>query len=300
MKYLIFLFIILCFSCKKDKKLIVKTNDDLLAEIFQVKPTWTDKLATIKIYKEDDLYASHQYFYDENGIPNGDIQINYGGTIADSFVIEKIDTIVDLVDTFGNFTKKAIVWNNIKNLRFKEYNGPDFVNTIKDDQYVYSSSGRTIVSDDFIYNSNLITHKKREQCFSQSVIDFMLCPTGTLDFQYPSTSYDINFQICNLRPGGHQNHRDMVNAIATHTNYENKLGLMFNFMYGDYTAEFIPYALFGVKVPNEYLIQSVDFQTYRNSFEYKFNSENQLSEINVIKIGDFSVKNEYRAEFTYY
>ncbi|MBK7137931.1 MAG: hypothetical protein IPH74_02425 [Bacteroidetes bacterium] len=300
MKYLILLSFVLLFSCKKEKKIIIDSIDDPLAEIFEVKPNWEGKLATIKIYKEDEFYASHQYFYNENGIPNGDIQINYGGTISDSFVIDIIDTIIEPLDTFGNYTKKAIFWNNIKNLRNKEYIGSDFVNLITDNQNVYFSSGRTIVSDDFIYNANLITRKKREQCFSQSVIDFMLCPTGTLDFQYPITSFDISFQICDLRPASDQNQRDVVNTTATHTNYENKLGLMFNFMYGDYSAEFIPYALLGMKVPNEYLIKSVDFQTYRNSFEYKFNIENQLSEINVIKNGDISVKNEYRAEFTYY
>ena len=67
MKYLILLSFVLLFSCKKEKKIIIDSIDDPLAEIFEVKPNWEGKLATIKIYKEDEFYASHQYFYNENG-----------------------------------------------------------------------------------------------------------------------------------------------------------------------------------------------------------------------------------------
>ena len=51
MKYLILLSFVLLFSCKKEKKIIIDSIDDPLAEIFEVKPNWEGKLATIKIIK---------------------------------------------------------------------------------------------------------------------------------------------------------------------------------------------------------------------------------------------------------
>lgn len=302
MKYLIFISFILLFSCKKEKKIIIDSQKDALAEIFQLKPNWEGKLATIKIYKEDAFYASHQYFYGENGIPNGDIQQSYGGTIADSFLIEIKDTIVDIIDTFGNFTQKAIVWNNIKKFRNNELSQPEFISTIADNQYVYGSSGACVfdLRDLVAYNPKLFTTKIANQSFGQSVLDFAICPSGTINFQYPSTSFQINTQICNLKPVEKISQKGGLEAIALHTNFENKLGLMFNFMYGDYTEGFIPYTLFGVKVPNDYLLERVNFDTYRNSFEYKFNIENQLSELDFVSMGDISIISKYRAEFTYY
>ena len=55
-----------------------------------------------------------------------------------------------------------------------------------------------------------------------------------------------------------------------------------------------------MKVPNEYLIESVNSPLVGNYFEYKFNSENQLSEMNFKSMGDISIIYKYRVEFTYY
>lgn len=302
MKRIIFFCIILIISCKKDK--IKPIENDPISSIFIEQVEWKENLSTIYIKSSLDDSISYQYFYGKNGIPNGAIIHNYKDNLIDSFVIEIKDTIVfsTLLDPMPPINETrclAIIWNHVDNIRLNNNLKENYVHIVAPNDFIYQSNSTILGLNSFSnYDFNFNT-KSADNIFLQAKLAHGISYLASFQIQQPVMNYKLFIFVTDLRK---KDDLDIgYDVITTHSTNNNTFGFNYNYLEFDYSADFIPYALFGVKVPNEYLIQETKSAVFdsKSIYEYKFNNKNQLIQINGDKLSSVSLNN-YSVYLTYY